>query len=102
MLRDLETFKQWYDWHRERELEDFEKRKAKAIADAHDIEDEPNRKAMLHKANKMRFYFEKAKLINYGHCTKFDKPVTFLPNTCQIETQHCFVHRRDYVDPAIQ
>lgn len=34
--------------------------------------------------------------IQYGHCQKFDKPVTFIPNTCQLETQKCFVHRKDY------
>jgi hypothetical protein len=97
MRRDLATYKVWEDWHRAREFEDFEKRKAKAITDAEAIEDEGSRKALLYKANKMRFHFEKIKLINYGYCTKFDKPVTFLPNICQIETQRCFVHRTDYV-----
>ncbi len=33
--------------------------------------------------------------INYGTCTKFNKPITFIPNNCQIETQNCFEHRRD-------
>ena len=33
--------------------------------------------------------------VSYGNCTKFDKPVSFIANTCQIETQECFVHRRD-------
>lgn len=32
--------------------------------------------------------------INYGNCTKLNKPVSFIPNYCQIETQNCFVHRR--------
>lgn len=36
----------------------------------------------------------KAAKINYGNCTKFNKPVTFIPATCQIETQHCFEHRK--------
>lgn len=31
--------------------------------------------------------------INYGHCYLFDKPVSFIPATCQIETQDCFEHR---------
>ncbi len=31
----------------------------------------------------------------YGDCTEFDKPVSFISETCQIETQKCFVHRRD-------
>jgi len=33
-------------------------------------------------------------LINYGDCTKFNKAVSFIPNTCQLETQDCFEHRR--------
>jgi hypothetical protein len=32
--------------------------------------------------------------INYGRCDKFKKDVSFIPNTCQIETQECFFHRR--------
>jgi hypothetical protein len=31
---------------------------------------------------------------NYGTCTKFNKLVSFIPNTCQLETQSCFEHRR--------
>lgn len=33
--------------------------------------------------------------LNYGDCTKFNKPVSFIPNTCQLETQYCFKHRKD-------
>ena len=33
----------------------------------------------------------------YGLCLKFDKQITFIPNSCQIETQNCFVHRKDEV-----
>jgi len=31
----------------------------------------------------------------FGNCIKFNKPVSFIPTTCQLETQHCFVHRKD-------
>lgn len=31
----------------------------------------------------------------YGRCLNFDKEITFFPNTCQIETQKCFIHRKD-------
>lgn len=30
----------------------------------------------------------------YGNCLKFNKPISFISNTCQIETQHCFEHRK--------
>lgn len=33
--------------------------------------------------------------VNYGICTELNKPVTFIPNTCQLETQNCFKHRRE-------
>ena len=33
--------------------------------------------------------------INYGNCTKLNKPITFIPNNCQMDTQGCFEHRRD-------
>lgn len=33
--------------------------------------------------------------INYGTCTKFNKPVSFIPNWCVLETQNCFTHRKD-------
>ena len=31
----------------------------------------------------------------YGKCTKFNKEVSFIPNTCQVETQECFEHRKE-------
>lgn len=34
--------------------------------------------------------------INYGNCLKFNKPVSFIPNNCQLETQDCFKHRKDF------
>ncbi len=37
---------------------------------------------------------EKPSPINYGDCLKFNKPVSFIPNTCQLDTQKCFTHRR--------
>lgn len=33
--------------------------------------------------------------IHYGRCVKKDKEVSFIPNTCQLDTQECFKHRRD-------
>ncbi len=35
--------------------------------------------------------------INYGNCNKFNKPVSFIPNRCQPETQDCFIHRKDLI-----
>ena len=33
--------------------------------------------------------------INYGRCSKFNKEVSFITNTCQLSTQGCFKHRRE-------
>lgn len=32
--------------------------------------------------------------INYGNCIKLNKQVSFIPNTCQLDTQKCFEHRK--------
>lgn len=32
--------------------------------------------------------------LSFGECSKFSKAVSFIPETCQIETQQCFEHRR--------
>lgn len=32
--------------------------------------------------------------LNYGNCQKLNKPISFIPNVCQIETQNCFEHRK--------
>lgn len=46
-------------------------------------------------------YIENGRVTNpshrplYGNCLKLSKPISFLPNTCQIETQECFNHRRE-------
>lgn len=95
MWRDTETFNKWANWHQTIELDLFEKAKAKAIVEAEAIEDEANRMGMLRVANRMRFQFERTGLINYGKCSRLGKNVAFLPNICQLETQSCFIHRKD-------
>ncbi len=32
--------------------------------------------------------------LNFGKCVKLNKDVSFIPETCQLETQHCFEHRK--------
>lgn len=46
-------------------------------------------------ADNMKFQFDRNEaMINFGNCTKLNKQVSFIPNTCQLETQECFEHRR--------
>ena len=32
--------------------------------------------------------------LQFGACIKFDKSVSFIPNVCQLDTQHCFENRK--------
>lgn len=97
MERDLVTYQKWEDWHRALDLAEFEKKKAKALADAVALKDAKERQSALNIANKMKFHFEKKWLLQYGNCQKFKKQVYFTPGECRIETQECFVHRKDMV-----
>lgn len=98
MQRDFKTYELWHDWHKKIALSNFNIEKAKALASAMLIDDEKQRMSMVIKANKMTFQFDKSKLLNYGECLKFKKQVSFIPNTCQIENLHCFIHRKDFVN----
>lgn len=47
-------------------------------------------------AKALVFQFERsAASIFYGKCLKLNKSISFIPNICQLETQGCFVHRKD-------
>lgn len=52
-------------------------------------------------------YMENGKVSNpshrplYGNCLKMNKPICFLANTCQLDTQKCFLHRRE-PEPIIE
>ncbi len=101
MDRDLATYEKWRVFHFDMQQEMFGRRKAKAIDDALALaESKPTEPAvikayaeLLRKAWDMEFIFERNR-INYGNCAKFSKPVSFIPDMCQIETQRCFEHRR--------
>lgn len=48
-------------------------------------------------------YIENGKVSNpshrpmYGNCLKLNKSIFFMSNTCQIETQECFLHRKNEI-----
>ncbi len=52
-------------------------------------------KLFEYRARKMKFQFNREGVIGYGNCAKLNKQVSFLPDTCQVDTQECFKHRRD-------
>jgi len=51
-------------------------------------------KDILKQVNEMNFVFSLNSRIAFGYCSKNKKDVSFIPNTCQLETQECFQHRR--------
>lgn len=56
------------------------------------------KKEYLNLLNKKQFVYQAQECKNlYGHCNKFNKAVEFQPNTCQLDTQLCFVHRKNFV-----
>jgi hypothetical protein len=51
-------------------------------------------KLILKEARKMVFAFDEGECsLHYGLCKKYDKQVSFIANTCQLNTQDCFIHR---------
>lgn len=103
MVRDQERFKESLADHQRWQQDYFNTKKQNLLNKAAEYEDPTKYKYNLDKArslraeaNRMRFQFDKKEAsINYGDCTKLKKPVSFIPNTCQIKTQECFKHRRE-------
>lgn len=77
MDRDFETQKKWQSFHRELQLKEFE-----------------HKKRIEEIRTNAKFQFDKSGLLQYGKCLKLRKGISFIPNTCQIETQQCFKHRK--------
>lgn len=106
MQRNMERNKQAHEWHSDLQYKEWLPKKEKAIRDAQQIIDDGlkfNNKDLVNSgngqmrvANKMKFQFEKKGIIQHGFCEKFEKAVTFIPTICQLETQKCFQHRRDF------
>ena len=78
MVRDIETFNKWKEFHRKASKEEFDKKQELGLI-----------------RKDASFQFRQNGLINYGDCLKFNKEVTFLPTHCCPENQKCFKHRRD-------
>jgi len=50
---------------------------------------------MLTKEILSRKFIYMKKDTNYGYCNKFNQNITFYPNICSLDTQECFLHRKD-------
>jgi hypothetical protein len=99
MQRDFDKFQESLRRHEHWQLDDFnrEKQKLKETANYWRYEkgDLLKWNDLMTRADGMKFQFDKSTAkIQYGNCTKLDKPITFIPNQCQLETQECFKHRK--------
>lgn len=102
MIRNIDKFKDSIEKHHKWQLDYFNCYKNKLIVKANYHK---NRfynlefwDLLLTEAEDMKFQFNKNEaIINFGYCEKLSKEVSFIPNTCQIETQECFKHRKDSV-----
>jgi len=100
MIRNQERFKVSLDFQHKMQLDYFTtiqnklKSKAKEYKDRwYDLE---NWDRLLTEAEDMKFQFDKsAACLNFGFCKFLNKDVTFIPNTCMLETQQCFKHRTE-------
>jgi hypothetical protein len=98
MVRNMDKFKKSLELHHKWQADHFNSiRNGLLLRAKYWQEQGDNAKAsvLVNQAEKMRFQFDKSKAtINFGDCSKYDKPVSFIPNTLQLHTQACFESRR--------
>jgi hypothetical protein len=87
MIRDFERYRVRLEEHNRDLLERFESRKRHLL--------QAGSTEALAELRKMKFQPDSKVNEGFGHCSKFDKPVDFIPGICLIHTQKCFVHRKD-------
>lgn len=101
LQRDLKKFEDSLLRHHKWQLDYFNVIKDNLIKKAQEWERKgefEKAKVLFEEAAALKFQFNKIECrINYGTCTKFCKLISFIPNICQLETQHCFVHRMDKI-----
>jgi len=99
MLRDLTKFRASQELHRTWQQNYFNTIKQNLLdrAALWMKRGFPDKAAFVtREATRMKFQFDKKEAsINYGYCSHKNIDVTFLPNTLQLDTQECFVNRKD-------
>lgn len=100
MVRDSEKLNRSLEFHKQIQLDEFEREKQRLLDLSNYYQREENEleisEMLYQEQKKMRFQFDKKEIrITYGDCSKLNKPVSFIQGTCQIDTQNCFHHRRE-------
>jgi predicted house-cleaning noncanonical NTP pyrophosphatase (MazG superfamily) len=98
MVRNIEKFNQSLKTHERWQLDYFNMLKRKLVERAEEWKrrgDQEKYERLMDEISRMKFQFDKSDCtINYGHCKKFNKEISFIPNICQLDTQECFKHRK--------
>jgi len=90
MKRDLNKKKVHDDWRAKLDYDEWFKKREAELSLAMIMRETTT----INKIMKQKFKPMKPNM-SFGFCTKFDfKEVSFIPNTCQLETQNCFEHRK--------
>lgn len=103
MKRDVDKFKRSVELHFKWQKDYYNTIRSKIVIKGLDwIKKGDSKKGviLLKEARAMKFQFNKSEAaINYGYCDKFNKDVSFIPGTCQLDTQECFQNRRSLPNP---
>jgi len=95
--RSLSQRQRHVDFHYQMQKKYFDIKRLKLIESGEDrLRKGENDKARLifKDVHKMNFVFDEGGCsLHYGKCLKFDKDVSFIANTLQLDTQECFKHR---------
>lgn len=98
MVRDIARFEYHKQLSKEYAFIAFEAAKKRKIEAAKYWEERGEyvkATALVKESDKIKIEnYNPQQLIQYGTCHKFNKPVSFIPNVCQLDTQECFEHRR--------
>lgn len=100
MIRDSERLKESKQFHRQLDKDAFDRTQGILLQKAMQArrENELEKFEAIHKTrDKMKFQPSYVSGLNYGTCSKFSKPVSFIAMTCQPENSECFTHRKDMI-----
>ncbi len=96
--RSLSRRQTHVDFHYLMQKEAFDRRRIKLLEKGEwwlwKKKNKAKAKVLFKEARAMKFQFDESKCsLVYGYCRKFEKQVSAIPNTLQLHTQDCFLHR---------
>jgi ribosomal protein L22 len=98
LQRDIDLKNKWVEKHRIWSIQSYVRSKERLVAKAKKKIEKgkvDEARAILREVRKVRYQFSKKPLsLQYGNCLKTGEAINFIPNTCQLDTQECFVHRK--------